>query len=277
MCACASWSGVRTEDSVTRGSVAVLAATGQNNSLAVEGGLHLNHTISLDHLVSSNSLLSTEAFALNASNNSLENERHSSDDSSTLYTSPRTDALPLPATSQTVLQQDVSRVIEYNRSLDGEKTSQHNESLTLNTSVSANSVSSTQASHVSTFKNSDSENEEQSVTESTPFSTNKSVEITSYATTPMDVTTAQNDDNKQDHGLTNVCDGTNGMFSTVLLFDCNPLIHSHVCVCVCVCCNSSPSFAGHPAAIPVQKEFRVHTVPSLGMTVTSPHSATGRP
>ncbi|KAK8375469.1 hypothetical protein O3P69_008361 [Scylla paramamosain] len=217
MCACASWSGVKTrENNVSTGSVPVLAATGQNNSLAAEGGVHLKHTISLDHLVSPNSILSTEAFGLNTSNNNLlENEKQSSSESSSLYVSPTTEALP-GASLQTVLSQDVTGVTEYSRSLDGEETLQHNESQTSNAGVSANSVLSIQSSHESISKNSDSENEEQGVTESTPFTGNQSIETTPYITTPLDVTTAQND-KKRDNGQTvhehprSVCDNTDGV------------------------------------------------------------------
>ncbi|MPC29544.1 Transmembrane 7 superfamily member 3 [Portunus trituberculatus] len=213
VCACASWSGVKTKENDSTGTVPVLTATRQNKSQPAEGGHHINHTISLHHLVSPNAILSPEAFALNASNsNSLENERQSS-----TYVSPTTEALPLPDTSpQTVLLQDVTRATEYSRGLDGEKTLQGGESLASYRGVSANSISTIQSFHESRSKSSDSENEEQGVTESAPFTGNQSVETT-YATTPLDVTTAHIHHNKQDHGQTvhqyprSVCDNTDGV------------------------------------------------------------------
>lgn len=219
MCACASWSGVKTRENVSTGSVpVVLAATGQNNSLAVqERLLHLNHSIPLDPLVPPNSILSNEALGLNTSNSTFsENGRQSSNESSSLYVNPTTEALSATS-SQTVLLQDVTGVTEYSRSLDGRKTLQHNESLTSRAGVSANSISSILSSHENISSNSNYENEEQGVTEAAVLTGNQTIEITSHNTTTVDITTAHNDDNKQESRLTghhhhrhhgSVCDNT---------------------------------------------------------------------
>lgn len=228
MCACASWSGVKTRENVSTGSVpVVLAATGQNSSLAVQGRLlHLNHTIPLDPLVPPNSFLSKEALGLNTSNStSSENGRQSSNESSSLYVNPTTEALSATS-SQTVLLQDVTGVTEYSRSLDGRKTLQHNESLTSRVGLSANSISSILSSHENISSNSNYENEEQGVTETAVLTGNQTIETTSHSTTTVDVTTAPNDNNKQEsrqtghhhhHHHESVCDNADGMFSTVII------------------------------------------------------------
>ena len=193
--------------------------SGENNSHGDDDVkvFQLNQNITLDKIVSPNSIFSTVALnEKSGSSDGLVNESHSVNETLSHSFSPPNE-ISSPASSQSVVLQDVTSVTENSRSHRRDKALQLDESVTL----LANSIQSIESSHEKISSNSDLLNENKSVTESTPLYWKPSTEALPY-TRPVDVTTLRNNESQDNGGIshehTKLCHNYDGMLTLFKLY-----------------------------------------------------------